>query len=238
MPENLPVLEREREPLRRVLEARLSGDATVELIKAGSAVAAGPGRTTTHVLQVVWGPPSHPTLEVRLRPTRVGGMEVATVVRMAGEGTQLNAALDAWDDAWATLTHMRELDRGSDRHLCAALKDPDPRIQHFAITRLGERRSRVAVKPLCRLMAQQTDTHTLYRIIGALVAIGDTRAVAPLIEVAERKEAAFLSQVVFAVGAIGGRTAEGYLVVLASGHPDDQVQRSAKDALEDLLQRQ
>jgi HEAT repeat protein len=147
-------------------------------------------------------------------------------------------ALEAFDVAWRVIGQMRQLDRGSDKRMVQALRDDDVRLQQFAIVRLGERRARSAVKPLCKMLAAQNDAQMLYRIMGALVAIGDTRAVTPLIDLARRKDDSFLSQVVFAVGAIGGRTARAYLVVLASGHPSEQVQQSAKEALGELLQRQ
>ena len=242
MPANLPILQRERDRLRAALTTRLKADRSVRLLaaehswdKPQGTANSGP---STHVLQVVWGPPSHPVLDVRLRPTHLGDDELSTAATLPGEGTQLSDALSAFSVAWNALTYMRELDRSSDKRLLAALKDPDMRIQQFAIARLGERRSRLAVKPLCKLLLSQSDTSMLYRIMGALVAIGDVRAVTPLIDIAQKKEAGFLSQVVFAVGAIGGRTARAFLVVLASGHPDEEVQRSARDALDELLQRQ
>jgi hypothetical protein len=39
------------------------------------------------------------------------------------------------------------------------------------------------------------------------------------------------------VGDIGGPEAEGYLLTLASGHPDPQVRMAAQEALDDLASR-
>ena len=46
-----------------------------------------------------------------------------------------------------------------------------------------------------------------------------------------------LPWIVFAVAAIGGRTAEAFLVTVASGHPLEAVQQGAKDALAEMEKR-
>ncbi|RYF03669.1 MAG: hypothetical protein EOO40_11990, partial [Deltaproteobacteria bacterium] len=168
MPATWPRLLAQRDALRDLLATRLRADASVEASpRVGSDSKAPGSRPGTHVLQVIWGPPSAPSLEVRLRPTRPGGAELATTVAIAGDPAQSQDALAAFDIAWATLGRMRALDRGSDKRMVQALRDDDAHLQQFAIVRLGERRARSAVKPLCKLLGQQTDTQMIYRIMGA-----------------------------------------------------------------------
>lgn len=175
-------------------------------------------------------------VEVSLKPTGEGA-EFATTAT-APEGASFPATwLSAFDDAWTVLQTMRTLDVAKDKALLAALDHEDARLRGFAVQRLGERRSKVAVQPLCTLLPKETDGEVMYKIIGALVAIGDTHAVEPLIALSHQKDPAFVLQVVFAVGAIGGRTAKAYLVTLASGHPNEEVQRGAKDALDEMSRR-
>jgi HEAT repeat protein len=73
--------------------------------------------------------------------------------------------------------------------------------------------------------------------VGALAQIGDARAVGPLIDAAQRGDPGFTARVARVVGDIGGAEAEGYLLTLASGHPDARVRRAAREALEAMAAR-
>lgn len=72
------------------------------------------------------------------------------------------------------------------------------------------------------------------RAVGGLVALGDPNAVLPLIDLAQRRPPVLVRQLVYAIGALGGRHAEGYLVTVASGHPDRQVREAARRAVAEL----
>jgi hypothetical protein len=194
-----------------------------------------------HTLHLTAGPvvsgvaseePGRP-VELRLRPRRAG-----REYRAVGRGLPL-AEIDAsvmtgFDDAWPVIETQRWLDLSADPRLIDSLDHPDPRMRDFVIQRLGERQSVAAVEPLCRRLGAEPQPELVLRAVGALVAIGDERAVQPLIELTRRKDPRFVVQVVFALGAIGGRTAQGYLVTLASGHPVEAVRTSAAQALEEL----
>lgn len=156
----------------------------------------------------------------------------------APAGDDLTASvLRGFDEAWPLLTKLRHLDVQKDRELIAALTDPDVRVRLFAVDRLGARRSEAAVGPLCALLNADERPEVVLRAIGSLVAIGDQTAVEPIIDLSYRQEPAFVLQIVFAVSAIGGRTAEGFLVTLASGHPHPEIQLGAKDALAELKRK-
>jgi len=90
---------------------------------------------------------------------------------------------------------------------------------------------------LTKLLGTEEDQDVVLRIIGSLVAIGDEAAVKPMIDWTSRKDQRLLLQIIFAVSSLGGRTAEGFLVTLASGHPSEEIQQGAKDALAELQRR-
>jgi hypothetical protein len=174
-------------------------------------------------------------LHLRLRP--VGSAPLYEVVSRARGGDPVASALAAFDDAWAVLRRERILEVGGDDDLVKALEDSDGRIRDFAIVRLGDRKTSAAVDPLCKLLEREERPELVLRAIGSLVAIGDARAVEPLIELSSRKDPDFVLQIIFAVGSIGGRTAEAYLVTMASGHPVEAIRRGAEQALGEMKQR-
>lgn len=222
-----------REDLRKRIAAQLQ--------EASSLTLASGEQEATHLLQVVLSEPialpeggSGRVVAVRLRPTAEHGVEFATSHRTPERGDLGATALEGFTAAWKVMEQIRRLDVAKDSALIAALGDGDSRVREFAIRRVGERKLRDAVDPLCKNLESEPDPNLTLRSIGALMAIGDARAVDPLIAASHQKDTAFVMQVVFAVGALGGRTAEAYLVTVASGHPDEEVRRSADDALKDL----
>ena len=176
------------------------------------------------------------SLQVILRPTDKEPLFGASAPIPAGDGIEVFA--QAFAAAWHLVGLQRKMEAAGTEALLPGLGASQRAVRAFAIARLGELRTPEAVVPLCKLLTDEEDEGLVLRAIGSLVAIGDTRAVEPLIELTRRREAPFVLQVVFAVGAIGGRTAEAFLVTLASGHPSKQVQRGAKDALREMEQRQ
>jgi len=73
--------------------------------------------------------------------------------------------------------------------------------------------------------------------VGALVAIGDRRAVDPLIEMTRKRPPQVVTQVLYALASLGGPTAEAFLYTLESGATDDEVRRAATDALAELRRK-
>ncbi len=223
--------------------AHLQQQAGLSLVEA----ATSPAR-----LQVQCSDLPRPSLQLRLQQAaHLPTLQVQ--VGLLGTTAAPQSCLQAFAPAWQELAVRRQLAASSDADLLAQLPPAAAAgaAQHradadayaasaqssrrlFVVELLGHRRQRAAVPQLCRLLAQEDDLLLILRTIGALVAIGDSRAVLPLIDLAQNKEAAFVSQVVFAIGAIGGRTAEAYLVTVASGHADPQVQASAAEALRRL----
>ena len=142
--------------------------------------------------------------------------------------------LAAFADGLDMVQQQRRLAEQPDSQLVEALGSTDARLREFAIEELGRRQSSVGVEPLCELLQQEEREELVLRAIGSLVSIGEPRAVEPIIRLSKRQDPAFVLQVVFAVGAIGGRTAEAYLVTMASGHPVEAVRKGAEDALAEM----
>ena len=234
-----------REPIRATLQQRLEHDSGASF--------SPDARDATHVLQVRIRHPEPPdnatpagegsegaldaglpayVVQVRLRPISSAPL-YETTAPARGDDTAV-AVIAAFDEAWKILGRQRQLDREGDDKLIAALADADSRVRDFVIVRLGDRRSRDAVVPLCDRLQREEKPELVLRIIGSLVSLGDPRAVEPMIELSNRREPDFVLQVVYAVGAIGGRTAEAYLVTMASGHPVEAVRLGAAQALGEM----
>lgn len=239
-PRQLDAAAADREAIRAGVQQRIAAERTARL-EANE-------RDATHVLHLRISEP--PADRAEVEPVRKGrGYLVQVRLRPlasplsyetfgAGGGHDVvTAVLAAFDDAWGLLQRQRRLDLEKDAALIALLGDPDPRLRDFAIVRLGDRKSKEAVGFLCEVLQREQSPELVLRTIGALVAIGDARAVEPIIELSNRREPEFVLQVVYAVGAIGGRTAEAYLVTMASGHALEAVRKAAEQALAEMQRR-
>jgi len=118
----------------------------------------------------------------------------------------------------------------------AALEDEDRDLRARAVALLAARRDPDTFEPLVAVLDDEDQAIAL-RAVGALVALGDARGVKALTDLTHRKPAVFVRQIVYAVGAIGGREAEAYLYTVAAGHSDVTVQKAAEEALEELRDR-
>ncbi len=174
-------------------------------------------------------------LQVALQPKKNAPLYVAGAPARGDD--VLDAALTAFDEAWAVLTEQRQLAHAGETALLAALDAPDARVRDFAITSLGEQKSTRAVLPMCERLSRESKPALVLRLLGALVAIGDERAVLHIIAQDHHRDPQFLVQLIYAVSAIGGSVAEAYLVTVASGHHDEEVRKNAERALEELMAR-
>jgi hypothetical protein len=161
-------------------------------------------------------------------PTGAEGGDPET--RLAAFDGALRAALD---DAARGLAWQLDARRKSEEELVRDLSDPDARVRDYAIRALADRRSPAAVPQLLERLNDDNPAVAL-RAVGALVAIGDRRAVGPLIEMTHKRPAPMVTQVLYALASLGGPTAEAFLYTLESGSPDDEVRRAATDALAEL----
>jgi hypothetical protein len=183
-------------------------------------------------------------VELELTPVGTEGPEVAREVGTAtaplGPRGPGGAARDALGLAARRAAEALAIGFSAEakpiERLIAELDAPDARVRDQAARVLAERKSAAAVPALIERL-RDDDPDVVSRAIGALAQIGDARAVDPLIEVSYDADPGFTGRVARIIGDIGGPDAEGYLLTLASGHPDPGVRRSAGEALEELRGR-
>ncbi len=74
--------------------------------------------------------------------------------------------------------------------------------------------------------------------VGALVALGDRRAVPPLTRLSKFSDTARLARILDAIASLGGDEAVSYLEFVASGHEDEDIRFMAEEALERMKRQQ
>jgi hypothetical protein len=147
------------------------------------------------------------------------------------------AALEtAMIEAVSALRDQIDARRKTDAQLIADLQAPDARVRDYAIRVLSDRRSPAAVPQLIARL-EDPNPDVARRAAGALIAIGDRRAVGPLIEMTRRRRGEDVGPILYALASLGGPEAEAYLFTLESGSPDEEIRRAAKGAYADLLRR-
>ncbi len=143
----------------------------------------------------------------------------------------------AFDAALAEATGQlaAELDAATkpDAELIQDLESSEPIIRDFAMRVLADRKSTDAIPGLIARL-REDDRELQLRAVGALVAIGDPAAALALIDTSTQRDPAFVIQVVYALGEIGGDDAEAYLFTASTGHPDAAVRSAATQALRAL----
>lgn len=125
---------------------------------------------------------------------------------------------------------------GKSQDLVRALQDADPQVRDVAIRLAGVRKERLAVDTLL-LLLRSPDERVSDAAIGALVAIGDRRAVRPLCERSRLGDAQGVAKVMDGIAALGGDEARAYLELVGSGHDNPEIRSMAKAALERMSRR-
>lgn len=120
----------------------------------------------------------------------------------------------------------RVLDEKRDAHALATV------IEIVAFRRAGEARPRLET------LLSHADPAIADRAIGALVALGDRRAVAPLTRAAAFEDTRRLAKLLDGIASLGGPEAESYLRFVASGHEDEDIRNLASEALARLSRKQ
>jgi hypothetical protein len=147
------------------------------------------------------------------------------------------AALEgALREAAVSLVWQMQARKKSDDALLRDLADPQASVRDYAIRALADRRNPAAVP---YLIARLDDENILMvrRAMGALVAIGDRRAVRPLIDLTRRRPPQFVAEIIYALGSLGGSEVEAFLFTLESGSPDEEVRRAAGEAFAELRKK-
>lgn len=155
----------------------------------------------------------------------------------AARHAAFDAALDAaMREAVVALTDQIDARRKTDDQLIKDLSSQEPRVRDYAIRVLADRRSPAAVPQLIARL-QDTNADVARRAAGALIAVGDRRAVRPLIEMTRKRRPEDVGPILYAIGSLGGPEAEAFLFTLESGSPDEEIRRAAQGAYSDLLHR-
>jgi HEAT repeat protein len=155
----------------------------------------------------------------------------------AARHAAFDAALDAaLRDAVGALGAQIDARHKTDEALLKDLTATDARVRDYAIRVLADRRSPAAVPQLIARL-QDPNPEVARRAAGALIAIGDRRAVTPLIDITRHRRAEDVGPILYAIASLGGPDAEAFLFTLESGAPDEETRRAAKGAYEDLIRR-
>jgi hypothetical protein len=117
--------------------------------------------------------------------------------------------------------------------LIADLESSDARVRGQAVQALGERKAGVAVPALLKRL-KDPEPKVAHRTVGALAQIKDPRAVPALIDMARGADAPLTLRMIRIVTDIGGRDAEGWLLVQEQAHPDPRVREAAAEGLDEL----
>lgn len=184
------------------------------------------------------------TVELELTPAEDGS---GTSARESGTGSATLAGprpAEAWRSALGAAARraadgLAQAAADSTRPVAQVIRDldrSDPRQRARAVQALADRRAREAVPALVKRL-DDPDPEVAQLAVGALAQIRDPRAVGPLIELSRRGDAAFTARLARLIGDVGGSEAEGYLLTLASGHPEPVVRTAAREALEELRAR-
>lgn len=116
-------------------------------------------------------------------------------------------------------------------------KDSDNDLRMVAMQILGARRDREALPALFEML-KHPDMEVRDRAIGALIEIGDRRAVKALASSAQFSDTFELGKILEAVATLGGPEARSYLEFVASGHQSEQIRAEARVALSHLERRE
>jgi hypothetical protein len=140
-----------------------------------------------------------------------------------------------------TLGEQLQLLGNSSAKLVAVVADTKAAgdVRGVAAQLLALRREPSAVPLLIELLKEKDPPAGLRdQAIGALVEIGDRRAVRPLLDTARFSDEVEMGKVVEAVAELGGDEARTYLRFVASSHSEPRIKDEAKAALTHLEQRE
>jgi hypothetical protein len=152
-----------------------------------------------------------------------GALFAALVERVAGD------LLDG-------LTTRRRLARASAEALHAAMVADGGVLRLEAIRVIRERRLSSEAPTLLTLL-DDPDEPTRDAALGALIALGDRRAVTALTRSRSLRDRHEMSKIIQAISILGGDEADDYLSFIASSHDDEEIRAEAKAARERLQRR-
>ncbi|MFL5303912.1 MAG: HEAT repeat domain-containing protein [Polyangia bacterium] len=131
----------------------------------------------------------------------------------------------------------RRLHEGPPSAVHAALSADGGELRDEAIHAAGERRLREEAPVLLKLL-DDPEERTRDAALGALIALGDRRAVTALTRSRSLRDRREMRKIIEAVSILGGQEADDYLSFVAASHDDDDIRAAAAAARERMLRRQ
>jgi hypothetical protein len=159
------------------------------------------------------------------RAAAAAAAETALAVRIAG-------------DLVADFAARRRLHDGPESAVQAALSQVDGgALREEAIRVVGERHLRAEAPVLLKLL-DDPDERTRDAALGALIALGDRRAVKVLTHSRSLRDRREMRKIIEALSILGGQEADEYLSFVAASHDDDDIRAAAAAARERMLRRE
>jgi hypothetical protein len=147
-----------------------------------------------------------------------------------------NKVLKVVDSVLNEIIFQASLARGDERKVVKALEGKDPDRLASTIEIAAVRRVKPAVPSLIKLLKHK-DERVADRSIGALISIGDRRAVKPLTRISRFRDTAKMAKILDGIGSLGGSEAIQYLEFVSTGHEDEDIRNLASEALARLKKR-
>lgn len=157
-------------------------------------------------------------------PVGPGAAETAVVLRIAGDLIDGFAA-------------RRRLHDGPPAAVHAALMSDAGDLREEAIRAAAERKLRDEAPVLLKLL-DDPEERTRDAALGALIALGDRRAVTALTRSRSLRDRREMHKIIEAVAILGGQEADDYLSFVAASHDDDDIRAAAAAARERMLRRE
>ena len=136
----------------------------------------------------------------------------------------------AADDVLDGLLRLARLWSGPLSERLAAISGDDAELRSEAVHAVAERKETEAVPTLVAILKdERAERRDL--ALGALLEIGDQRAVKPITEMARLGDTEALPRIIDAMVVLGGAEARAYLEFVVSAHDDEQLRSQASAAL-------
>jgi hypothetical protein len=131
----------------------------------------------------------------------------------------------------------RQIAQGPPAAVHAALAADGGELRDEAIRAVGERKLRDEAPRLLKLL-NDPEEQTRDAALGALIALGDRRAVSELTRTRSLRDRREMRKIIEAIAILGGEEADQYLSFVAATHDDDEIRAEAAAARARLERRE
>jgi HEAT repeats len=131
----------------------------------------------------------------------------------------------------------RQIQDGPPAAVHAALQADGGELREEAIRAVGARKLRDEAPRLLKLLGDP-DEPTRDAALGALIALGDRRAVSELTRTRSLRDRREMRKMIEAIAILGGQEADDYLSFVAATHDDDEIRAEAATARARLARRE